>query len=137
MHTALRILFLLLFSILFSCEEMVIYDCNDCVLIEPTSCDLTILTDKEGSPYSEYQVDIYQGRVEDGIIISSFTSLVSASIEVSLNLEYTGVSTIEISGKTYRAINSITPRAKELVDYCELPCFVIKDNILDLKLKHY
>ncbi|MCD4770555.1 MAG: hypothetical protein K8R35_10370 [Bacteroidales bacterium] len=136
-NPAIKILILLFLSMFSSCDEMVIYDCNDCVTTEPTSCDLTILTDKAGSPYSEYHVDIYQGRVEDGIIISSFTSLVSASIEVSLNLEYTGVSTIEISGNTYRSINSVTPRAKELVDYCAEPCYVIKDNVLDLKLKHY
>ncbi|MCD4768996.1 MAG: hypothetical protein K8R35_02370 [Bacteroidales bacterium] len=133
----IKILLLLFLSILLSCDEMVIYDCNDCVTIEPTSCDLTILTDKPGSPSAQYHVDIYQGRIEDGIIIDSFTSFVSASIVVNLNLEYTGVSTIEIEGKTYRAINSVTPRAKELVDYCAEPCYVIEDSVLDLKIKFY
>ena len=136
-NPAIEILILLFLSMFSSCDEMVIYDCNDCVTTEPTSCDLTILTDKSSSPYLQYHVDIYQGRIEDGILIDSFSTFVSTSITVNLNLEYTGVSTIEISGNTYRSINSVTPRAKELVDYCAEPCYVIEDNVLDLRLKYY
>lgn len=136
MKAVLKILSLLFISILFSCEEMIIFDCNECFPKEPTSCYLNILVGNQGD-YYPYQVVIYQGRIEDGIIIKSFATSASTSIKVNLNLEYTGVSTIEISGKTYRSINSVTPRAKELVDYCEETCYVIKDDVLDLKLKYY
>jgi hypothetical protein len=135
MKKILRICFLFIVAILFSCEEGFFVNCKDCLTNEPEMTDLKIDIDHISS--SPVIINIYEGNLEDSIILETFDAHSSKiTREVLLNKNYTLTATYNISGNTYIVVDSATPRVKYDKDQCEDPCYFIYDTTCDLKLKY-
>jgi len=130
---------LLLFSSCFltACEELYIVDCDECELIEPSTCTLKIELDNTWSSGILYDVTIYRGTLEDGVVIYNVKTYTTVYYQVPLNSEYTVTSSIQKSGNEYIAVDSTRPRVKVIEDACEDKCYWVVDNNLDLKIKYY
>lgn len=136
MKLLLRILFLLLLVISFSCEEQGIgLNCSDCLETEPVEAELEIKLDRNN--YAQTVVRIYEGNLEDSVLIGTFNQS-SAKLyhEVSINKKYTVTATYLISDVTYVAVDSATPRVKYVKDQCDDPCYFVYDKILNLRLRY-
>ncbi len=124
----------IMMSVLFSCEEIVFVDCTECEVSEPTEAYLQIWLDKnpEGA-----RVKIYVGNPEDDILLLKFTTYTEVLFQkVPLNKSYTLTAEYPKSGKTYIAVNSVTPRVKYELQKCNDPCYYIYNDIIELQLKY-
>lgn len=138
MKIGLKILLLLFLLMQSSCEDTIIYDCEDCNEEEPSDCDLSIKLSTVYSATDTYRLTIYLGKVEDDMVIyDQVERLQSFKIRVPLNSEYTVKVVYKKDEKFYISINSIFPRVEYLEDYCEVPCYIIKDDKVDMRIKYY
>jgi len=132
-----KIIFLPLLLIMFcmtACEDLYIVDCDDCELIEPTTCQLNIDLRADGNVYD---VTIYKGKIEDGLILLNTARTTSFSYTVGLNSEYTVTATVAVNGAVYTAVDATRPRVDVITDECEDTCYWIVHNNINLKFKYY
>lgn len=126
------ILFMLI-AFFFSCEEIIFVNCDECIDYEPLEIYLVFYLD-ENSRGSE--ISIYEGFVEDSILIQKFTSFSKEEYyKVPLNKTYAVTARYNIDEKTYIVVNSVTPRLKYEEDKCSDPCYYVYDRRVNLKLK--
>lgn len=133
----IKLLTLVLFTLLFSCEKPLYVNCEECYPDQPVDCIVEILlgSDLPGQPPSE--VTIYLGRMEDGVIIDSFTASYNSTFTALINNEYTIVATTVINDKEYRAVNTVKPEYLLIEDMCTEDCYIIRHNKVNLNLKYY
>jgi hypothetical protein len=136
----LKLLSILLLPIMIglSCDEhFIIVKCSDCIASEPVDAKITV--NVENPEDFQILVSIYEGNLEDNILMSSFT-IYSNELEyvAQINKKYTFK--IEYSdrlGNRYIAVNTVYPRVKFEQDQCpDLPCYYIYDNKINMKLKY-
>jgi len=137
----LRILFFFTLVLSFSCEERGwLVNCQDCLATEPLvgHLDIKISTDKNIATnfYFEIEMSIYEGNLEDGVLLASF-DFGRSNYEVPLNKKYTVVAKYVIGATTYIAVDSATPRVKYEEELCKNPCYWVYDRVLDVRLKYY
>jgi hypothetical protein len=136
MQRILRIIFLLILVVCFSCEEQGLFvRCPDCTADEPVSTEIEVKL--EINNYSETIIQIYEGNLEDGLLLGTYQS--SSTIfrhSVSINKKYTVTATYYILNDKYVAVDSATPRVKYNKDQCDDPCYFVYDRICDLRLKY-
>ncbi len=138
MKTGLKILLFLFILMQSSCEDTIIYDCDDCYEEEPYDCELSIKLSSSYSATDTYHLTIYQGKVEDDIVIyDNVERLESFKIRVPLNAEYSVKAVYTKGERLFISINSIFPKVEYLEDYCDVPCYFIKDNEVDMRIKYY
>jgi hypothetical protein len=135
MKEVIRLLFFLLLTICFSCEEQGLFvKCPECTAEEPDKATLEIKLKFIGNPIL---VKIYEGDLEDNILYDSFETLMTKyTFLVGLNKKYTLTATYPINGITYIAVDSVTPRVKYDKEQCEDPCYYVYDKVVDLRLKY-
>ena len=128
---------ILITSILFisGCEELYIVDCSECDVNEPTDCLLQIKLQVINGA-SAYDVTIYRGKIEDGVVVYNIGTASSFSYRVGLNSEYTVTATTVINGKVYTAIDSTRPKVKEITDACDDVCYWVINKSVNLKFKY-
>lgn len=131
-----RTLLFITMVLFFSCEDpgAIIIKCSDCLSEEPVNASLTIKLE-----HVDYEVfvNIYQGNLEDSILYLSFaTSADVASRKVPLNKKYTLTASYYERGNNYVVVNSVTPRVLYDEDDCEVPCYFVYSNDIDLRLKY-
>jgi len=62
-----------LFVILFSCEEHgFLVECAECKIEEPKNAELEIQLSKPDQNMAGAKIDIYEGNLEDNILLDSF-----------------------------------------------------------------
>jgi len=127
---------LALMILMTACEELYIVDCSQCQTTEPTTCMLEIQLG-EGSFNTNYDVTIYRGRIEDGVIIENLQTSESINYTVALNSEYTVTSTFTVNGKEYTAIDATRPKVDLITDMCEETCYWVYNNSVNLGIKYY
>lgn len=130
----LRTMLFLSLCCLAACEEMYIVNCDECKTTEPLTCNLRIELAVTGTPYD---VSIYRGSIENGVIIYNTEINSSFYHTVSLNSEYTIKATSVINGKEFTAIDSTRPRVKVIEDVCEETCYLVVDKTVNLNIKYY
>ncbi len=136
--TKILILSLLLsFCFLTACEEIYIVDCDKCELIEPITCTLRIELGAVLGSNSLYDVTIYRGKIEDGVVIYNVTSHTSLNYTVGFNSEYTVTASVVINGKEYIAVDATRPKVDVITDACEETCYWVVNNTVNLKIKYY
>jgi hypothetical protein len=138
MKRILRIIFLVIIAVGFSCEEQgLIVRCSDCISDEPVSTELKIKLDASDFEYTTI-IRIYEGNLEDSILLGSFSTHVeTSSYEVTLNKKYTLTATYYYNNdRKYIAVDSATPRVKYEKDLCDNPCYFVYDRVCNLKLKY-
>jgi hypothetical protein len=132
-----KLLAMVLLTLLFSCEKPLYVNCDECYPDQPVDCIVEILlgSDLPGQPPSE--MTIYLGRMEDGVIIDTFTASYSSTFTALINNEYTIVATTVIDNREYRAVNSVKPEYLLIEDMCTEDCYIIRHNKVNLNLKYY
>ena len=112
MKKGIRYIFLVLFVIIFSCEDsMYITNCDECTDEEPLD---TIISAKLDESNKNVLVILYEGRIEDNIIVDStriFSTYIKYQKKVSLNRTYTITATYIINNKSYTVVDSKIGRA--------------------------
>lgn len=138
MRTIVKISFLLALSMLFSCEDLITPDCGDCTEYKPDRATLTIKVGGIGSD-SRVRITIYEGHIEDNVIL--YTEMVSSEIDfefsVPLNKTFTATALYIIGSDRYTTIDEATPRIKLDEESCEEPCYFIEGSNMNLRLKYY
>lgn len=126
----------LLFSLccLTACEDLYIVDCDECELIEPTTCLLYIDLKPQGYLF---EVTIYKGKLEDGLVIYNTTATEPFYYTVGLNSEYTVTGKIVINGIEYTAVDATRPRVEVITDSCEETCYWVVNKNINLKFKYF
>ena len=138
MKNTFRILILLTFVFLFSCEKQGLFiKCSDCSAEEPLNTNLEIKLDLSSNGYYTL-VKIYEGNLEDSILYKSQSTNVTYSLKVpvSINKKYTVTATYYIPDNYYTTVDSATPRVKYEKDQCDDPCYFVYDKVVDLRLKY-
>jgi hypothetical protein len=137
LNISIKILAMLLFTLLFSCEKPLYVNCEECYPDQPVDCIVEIMlgSDLPGQPPSE--ITIYFGRMEDGIIIDSFVASYSSSFTALINNEYTIVASTIIDDREYRAVNSVKPEYLLIENMCTDDCYIIRHNKVNMNLKYY
>ena len=120
-----------------ACEDFYIVDCDKCELIEPITCTLRIELGEVLGSNTLYDVTIYRGKIEDGVVIYNVTSHTSVNYTVGLNSEYTVTASVVINGKEYTAVDSTRPRVDVITNSCEETCYWVVNNTVNLKIKYY
>jgi hypothetical protein len=131
-----HILFIAAILILSCDENFVIVNCADCLESEPTDANIILEVGKNGD-YNAI-VMIYEGNIEDSVLMRT-AAISSETMEftVGLNKKYTfRVDYYGKDGVKYSAINSVYPRVKLELEQCDLACYYIYDNKLNMKLKY-
>ncbi len=135
MKLIFRILFIVILIFTFSCEEKgwLVY-CPDCNENEPLTTNLEIRL--SGELGSDIEVFIYEGCIEDSVLLEHYNYAKPSTYSLPVNKEYSGMAKYTI-GATYIAIDSATPRVKYEKEQCDNPCYYVYDKILDLRLRYY
>jgi hypothetical protein len=136
MKRILRIAFIFMVTVFFSCEKQGLFvKCQDCTADEPLKTNLEFKVDFSYSGL--ILIRIYEGKLNDSILIKTFEPRSSPwfDYEVTVNKEYTATATYYISDNRYVAVDSATPRVKYDKSQCDDPCYFVYDRIVDLRLK--
>jgi len=136
MRQLIKIILFILLMANSSCEELYLIDCSECYTVEPIEGSVEIKV-YSNNHEGLYLINIYRGKLEDGIIIESFYERAfNTSTILPLNTEYTFTSTIEIDGITYTAVDSTVPKTYRAKETCDEICYIVVDNTVDLRLKY-
>lgn len=130
-------IFIFLFLCLgFSCEKSnVLVICSECTSQEPKTTDLTIKLD---SDFTHTIVKVYEGNIEDSILIRTLTTNLSeTTVSVSINKLYTLTATYQKGAKSYVAIDSARPGVKYDEQQCDNPCYFVYGKTVNLKIKYF
>lgn len=137
MKNLLKILLFALLTVTISCEEMGIYNCNDCLETEPNEAYIEINLTPVLGDESYYQVRVYKGKIEDNILIDESRTGSSYQILGRINQEYSAIATRILDGVEYNAVNGTIPKVTSKDDYCETVCFIVTDDVIDLRIRYY
>jgi len=133
-RTILGISVFILISVFFSCEEIIIIDCTECVTKEPLEALLEIKLEEN---QQGARITIYQGNLEDNIILRQFNSNSTVVYqEVPLNKSYTLTAEYTRGEIMNVAVNSVQPRVKYVEEKCTEPCYYTYDIKVNLMLKY-
>lgn len=120
-----------------SCEDSIlIVDCDKCYtdLTNKYSLEIKITFDEENSAVP---ITIYRGNIDDGIVISEDTAYANPyySIDVEFGHKYSAIAKYSHKGRVIYAVDGRELRKKYEKSSCDEPCYVIKGDVLDLRLK--
>ena len=139
MNQLLRNIVIPVLALLLSCDKPgSSVSCSDCTETEPTEVKVEITFDpyQEGM-YKEPEINIYEGNIEDRILIKTYTPDSSPTeYSVYINKKYTITTTYYYFGHTVIAVDSVTPRVRFESDQCDKPCYFVYDNKVDLRIKY-
>jgi hypothetical protein len=131
---------LFLSAIFLSCnKDLHSVSCIDCVFERPVEIRLEVTIDiyKDGM-YLEPYVKIYEGNLEDSILVAAKSSSTNpVFFMVNINKKYTVTATYYYYHyKTYTVVDSVLPGFIYDTKKCDRPCYFIKNNTINLKLKY-
>jgi len=123
--------------ILGSCEKGHMTNCSECMPDSVGEVKLKIYLNEDRSSSPDFIVTIYEGPVENGLILEKIEVLSNyfeypAMLykDYSLSVEYT------INGEKYIAIDKALPKVRYDESTCSEPCYAVYDNVVDLRLKY-
>jgi hypothetical protein len=127
------------FIILMSCDEKILFvKCADCTDIEPVEVSLIVkLNDFVSGIQVMPQVRIYEGYIEDSILLGTYTVMDPVwRHDVVVNKKYTLSATYNTGTATYVAIDSTTPRVRYETQQCDNPCYYVYGRSVNLRIKY-
>jgi hypothetical protein len=137
MNRAIKIVFLFVVSILFSCEKFREFPgCNDCLDTEPSRAQLKFKI--ESSYGVAVELKVYEGELSDSILIYTQTLTYyypDFKINVALNKKFSATGKYVINKISYTVIDAAIPKVVYEKDRCDDPCYYIYGNTIDLRLK--
>lgn len=124
---------------LFSCEEGGITDCDNCEPGGITQPQLIIYIRNSEYVPANPLVTIYEGAIEDSIVLRRMSVDVSYSYttyDAVLYKDYTATLEFFLNSVRYVAIGAACPKVRYDESSCEEPCYYLYDNIIDLRLRY-
>ena len=125
--------------ILFSCEEGYLTDCSECKAGAPEDASLKILVGYPHHTVLNMVVTIYDGTIEDNIVIVRYNYndlYAERRVVVVLYKNYSATTEFTYNGQTYITMAAICPKVRYEKNACGDPCYYVYDNILDLRLRY-
>ncbi len=128
-----------LLTLLLSCEESFVSDCSECYPDGVPGAELKILYRNPDYIPGNPKVTLYEGAVEDGIIITQYIIEEAVSfieVDAILYKDYSATLEFFLDGRKYITTAGACPKAGFDKNSCEEPCYFIYDNVLDLRLRY-
>lgn len=126
--------------LLFSCEEGLITDCTECDPEGINQPQLAIyIRNPEYEPINPL-VTIYEGSMEDSIVLKRINVNESYSYityDAVLYKDYTVTVEFFINSVKYVAIGAACPKVRYDESTCDAPCYYLYDNVIDLRLRYH
>jgi hypothetical protein len=122
-----------------ACDEKIFtsdVNCEECYSDKPDSIDLIIhitLNDQ----FSEIPVLLYQGDIDNGILIDTFFCFADpATIIVEANNKYSARAIYQTDDRTVMVVDGTKGdrQLRKVSSQCDVPCWIIEDDELKLKL---
>ncbi len=129
----------LLLTLLFSCEDSFVSNCNDCYPDGVPSVKLKIYYRNPDYILVNPKVTLYEGAVDDGIIIEQYIITEAFSyIEADAILYKDYSATLEYyrDGRRYISTAGACPKTGYDKNSCDEPCYFLYDNIIDLRPRY-
>lgn len=129
----------LVLTLLLSCEDSLTGDCNECYPGGIPPAKLIILYMNPDYVPANPVVTLYEGSVEDGIIISTYVIDVGISfleVDALYYKDYSATLEFFHEGQKYITTAGACPQSGYDESTCEEPCYFIYDNVLDLRLRY-
>ncbi len=129
-----------LLALLLSCEDSIVKDCGDCY---PEGVETaTLIISFRNTDYIPVnpKVTLYEGAIEDGIILAEYSIEDPYSYTVYdalLYKDYTATLEFTLDGRRYITTAGACPKVGYDDTSCDEPCWFIYDNVLDLKLRYH
>jgi hypothetical protein len=136
---ALRILSAVALTFSLSCDDQIfpLVDCNNYLSDEPSSATIKVQAFGRMQYYELTIVNVYEGTDTLGDLVYSYRPATETTyVDVALNRTYTFVATYQSSYKTYKAVDSATPRVKYTESECDEPCWYMYNNKVNLQIKY-
>ena len=131
------ILIFMLFVVFAACENNRKTVCSKCVNDSNGDSKLCVHISLIGDNPSKYPVKIYEGPLENNnLLIDTVMYYDYDEFYVMPDKEYTVTVKYVIGGNTYIAVDSARPKIKYDDSSCDMPCYYVYDNIIDLRLKY-
>ena len=122
-------------------EEWEVLDCSECYSDKPSEAEINVkLTLNQLNPF--VVINVYSGRIEEEILIISDTARNETWSTVLPADEYYTVTATYSSGSQSRPNYNVTAidggfvRTKKILARCDKPCWVIRGNNFNVRLKY-
>ncbi|MFZ2286862.1 MAG: hypothetical protein WAV93_07750 [Bacteroidales bacterium] len=129
----------ILLTLLFSCEDSFVSDCSECYPAGVSKAKLKILIRNPDYVPVNPTVTLYEGAVEDGIVIRQFSLEEAYSYveeDAILYKDYSATLEFTLDGRKYITTAGARPQTGYDKSTCEEPCYFIYGNVLDLRLRY-
>jgi hypothetical protein len=136
-RTAIAVSILLM--LLLSCEENFAPSCDECSPVKPETATLTISFRNPDYVPVNPRVTLYEGAIEDSIILVQYTiqdPYSYISFDALLYKDYTATLEFILDGRTYITTDGAFPQVGYDETSCDAPCYFVYDNNLDLRLRY-
>jgi hypothetical protein len=125
---------------LFSCEDGGITDCDTCDPGGISQPQLTIYIRNSEYVPANPVVTIYEGAIEDSIVLRRMSVNESYSYityDAVLYKDYTATLEFFLNSVKYVAIGAACPKVRYDESTCDEPCYYLYDNVIDLRLRYH
>ncbi|MDX9902522.1 MAG: hypothetical protein RB288_00405 [Bacteroidales bacterium] len=126
--------------VLFSCEEGYITDCGQCYTDYPSQPTLRILFWNPDLTMQNAKVTLYEGAVDDSLVIRHYnieTAASSLSYNAILYKDYSATLEFIFEGQKYITTGAACPKVRYDETSCDEPCYYVYDNVIDLRLRYH
>ncbi|TFH50239.1 MAG: hypothetical protein E4G92_00430 [Bacteroidia bacterium] len=133
----LNLLIVFLLLVVFSCEKGYITDCRECTTGEIGDVKLKIWIGPRSYDPALRRVTIYEGAMEDSLILSRFSTSESyVEYNALLYKDYTVTVEFISNGKNIISVDAACPQMRYDENTCNEPCYYIYGNIIDVRLRY-
>jgi len=125
--------------LVFSCEEGYMTDCRECDPEYPQQADLVIRYRTPEFIPENPRVTLYEGAIEDSLIIRKFyigEAVSFLTVDAVLYKDYSATLEFIFEGQKYITTGAARPRVRYDETSCDEPCYYVYDNVIDLRLRY-
>lgn len=126
--------------LLFSCEQSHMTDCRECNPEYPVQPVLKILYRNPETIPLNPKVTLFEGAIEDSIIIRNFyieEPVSFLTFNAILYKDYSATLEFIFEGQKYIATGAACPKVRYDESSCDEPCYYVYDNVIDLRLRYH
>lgn len=126
--------------LVFSCEEDYMTDCRECDPEYPVQPVLEILYRNPETIPPNPKVTLFEGAIEDSIIIRIFyieEPVSFLTFDAILYKDYSATLEFIFEGQKYITTGAARPKVRYDETSCDEPCYYVYDNVIDLRLRYH
>lgn len=137
---SIRIYCIMVFLFFVSCETRMFtgdVDCDECYTDQFTQADIVIkLNAFDEADFIWFEV--YQGKVGDGSVFFADTALYTNEyFLVNVNEDYAARAVYHFGNDSIIAVDGTTVRRRLVIDFCDEDCYIVENEVIDLRLDGY